>query len=410
MSSGNEVVIVGAGVIGCSTAYHLARRGIASTIVERESIGTRASGKAWAIISYPPSFVIHEQLPEDLRGASTGVSGAAVAPPDEEAFASWIDLLWMGYFGIRDLAREIERGSGIDVEYAEGRSTLLVDDGCDPASARDRLLALARGTVASECEWIDADELRASFPGISRAFVGGLSTPESQIEPYKFTLALAQAAEKLGAEIRHGEVVGFGTRGERVTSVRLASGDELGADAVVLAAGPWCQQPAALLGCEIPIANALDDCIRVRVDEPLPLHTLCHGNSWIVPRRDGDVICASWHGGFAPPLQDDFDASLRDESPLEIMLEVTRILPGLERARLVEHRGDLLAYAPRAPWERPVLGRIPGWENAHVATRFGGLGMMLSPGVGELMAGLVADGDIPLRARRSMEVLSPARA
>jgi len=46
MTSGKEVVIVGAGVSGCSIAYHLARRGVSSTIVERESIGTRASGKA----------------------------------------------------------------------------------------------------------------------------------------------------------------------------------------------------------------------------------------------------------------------------------------------------------------------------------------------------------------------------
>jgi flavin-dependent dehydrogenase len=59
--------------------------------------------------------------------------------------------------------------------------------------------------------------------------VGGLCTPEFQIEPYKFTLALAQAAEKLGVEIRHGEVVGFGTQEDRVTSVRLASGHELDA-------------------------------------------------------------------------------------------------------------------------------------------------------------------------------------
>jgi len=144
---------------------------------------------------------------------------------------------WMGYFGIRDLVREIEQDSGIDVGFAEGRSTLLVDDSHDPRSARDRLLALVRGIGASEYQWIDADELRASLPGISRAFVGGLSKPEFQIEPYRYTLALAQAAEKRGVEIRHGEVVGFGTRGDRVTSVRLASGDELGAE--LFAAGAF---------------------------------------------------------------------------------------------------------------------------------------------------------------------------
>lgn len=408
MSSGKKVVIVGAGVSGCSIAYHLARRGVASTIVERESIGTRASGKAWAVIAYPPSDVLHERLPPDLGGDANPLQGLDSIPSEAEGYASWIDLFWMGYFGIRDLVRGIEQDSGIDVGFAEGRHTLLVDDSHDPRSARDRLLALVRGIAASEYQWIDADELRASVPGISRAFVGGLSSPEFQIEPYKFTLALAQAAEKRGVEIRHGEVVSFGTRGDRVTSVRLASGHELDAEAVVLAVGPWSEQLAAKLGCELPIANALDDCIRVEVDEPLPLHSLSYEDSWIIPLRDGDVICASWHDGVESRRRSDFDASLSDEAALQVMARVTRILPSLEQARLVEHRGDLLAYAPPAPCERPVLGRIPGWENAHVATRFGGSGMMLSPGVGELMAGLVADGSIPLRARQLMDVLSPA--
>jgi glycine/D-amino acid oxidase-like deaminating enzyme len=325
-----------------------------------------------------------------------------------EGHASWIDLFWMGYLGIHDLVRQIEQDSGVDVAFAEGRSTLLVDDRHDPSSARDRLLALTRGTVASEYHWIDADELRASLPGISRAFVGGLSTPEFQIEPYKFTLALARAAEKRGVEIRHGEVIGFGTRGDRVTSVRLASGQELDAEAVVVAVGPWSEQLAAKLGCKLPIANALDDCIRVEVDEPLPLHSLSYGDSWIIPLRDGDVICASWHDGVEARRRSDFDASLNDETALQIMTRVTQILPSLAQARLVEHRGDLLAFAPPAPHERPVLGCIPGWQNAHVATRFGGSGMMLSPGVGELMAGLVADGSVPPRAQQLMNVLRPA--
>jgi len=407
MSSENKVIIVGAGVTGCSIAYHLARRGIASTLVERESIGTRASGKAWAIISYPPSNLVYERLPADLRSAAAQASGFASVVPEKQSIASWIDLYWMGYFGIRDLVREIEQASGVDVEFAESRSTLLVDEGHDPASARDRIVGLVRGGFASEFEWLDANELRKTLPGTDGRFVGGLSSPEFQVEPYKFTLALAEAATKLGAEIRHGEVVGFGTRGERVTSVQLASGDELTADTVVLAAGPWSMEPADQLGCEIRIENVLDECIRVRPDERLPLHSVSDGNGWIIPLRNGDVICASWHEGYASNRHGDFDANLREETPARITRDVTQIIPGLERARLVEHRGDLLAYAPPAPCERPILGRIPGWENAHLATRFGGSGMMLSPGAGELMAGLVADGTIPPRARRLMDVLSP---
>ena len=88
MSSGKEVVIVGAGVSGCSIAYHLARRGVASTIVERESIGTRASGKAWAVIAYPPSDVLHQRLPPDLGGDADPLPGLDAVPPEGEDHAS----------------------------------------------------------------------------------------------------------------------------------------------------------------------------------------------------------------------------------------------------------------------------------------------------------------------------------
>jgi len=51
MAKKHEAVIIGAGAIGCSIAYHLAKKGITSTIIEKESIGARASGKAWGVIS-----------------------------------------------------------------------------------------------------------------------------------------------------------------------------------------------------------------------------------------------------------------------------------------------------------------------------------------------------------------------
>jgi len=51
MSTRKDVIVIGAGVIGCSIGYHLGRRGISTCIVERESIATRASGKAWAVFT-----------------------------------------------------------------------------------------------------------------------------------------------------------------------------------------------------------------------------------------------------------------------------------------------------------------------------------------------------------------------
>ena len=61
MSTRKDVIVVGAGVIGCSIAYHLGRRGVSTCIVDRESIATRASGKAWAVFTYAPAMLAYEK-------------------------------------------------------------------------------------------------------------------------------------------------------------------------------------------------------------------------------------------------------------------------------------------------------------------------------------------------------------
>jgi len=130
--------------------------------------------------------------------------------------------------------------------------------------------------------------------------VGGISYPAGQVEPYKFSLAMAQAAEKLGAEFVQGEVVDFATRGDEITGVRLASGNELDADAVVLATGPWISGVSALLGCQISCRPVFSECLRAKVPVNLPLHTLGAKNLWILPKKNGEVMAELIDTGRAP--------------------------------------------------------------------------------------------------------------
>jgi glycine/D-amino acid oxidase-like deaminating enzyme len=230
----------------------------------------------------------------------------------------------------------------------------------------------------------------------------------SPVEPYKFTLGLAQAAESLGAEIVQGEVVGLATQGDRITGVRLASGTELQADAVVLAMGPWTGQGSALLGREIGCRVFLAQCLRAEVPGGLPLHILGAGDYWILPKKNGEVILAM----YGPDLieRPNLDASLTEEVKLGILRGVAQALPTLEDAKLLEHRGDLLAMAPTPPYHKPVMGRLPEWQNGYIASRFGGLGICMSPATGEIMAELIDTGKAPLRARRMLERIAPGVA
>jgi glycine oxidase len=400
MTEKNDIIIIGAGVIGCSIAYHLAKKGFPSTVIERESIGARASGKAWAVIAYPPYLFVAEKDPDFFYSL-----------PEGEAMAHWQDLFWSAYYRLSDLSQDIMEKGGIDVEYGDFPSTRIATT----ESAEESYKALMSSIMENgyyECEWLEADDLRAIFPGINPEVRGGLSVPQLQVEPYKFTLGLAQAAETMGAEIRHGDVVDFDTKGDRITSIKLSSGTRIDADVLILATGPWSGQATSWLGKEVPILNAMTECFRVRPRKTYPDHSL-GGEVTILSRINGDVILASAEAHtkreyFELKARTDFDTPLSEDVKMKNIEAATNVLPRLlEDADLVEHRGDLLAYGPDPYYHKPIMGRLPGWENGFIATRFGAFGIQMSVGAGEVIAELVANGRVPFHAKQMMDHLSP---
>lgn len=397
-----DVVIVGAGAIGSSIAYHLGKRGMRSTLVERESIGTRASGKAWAVISYPPTLIADEVMhqPIDVGG---GIDLSEM--PADDTVGNWLYLFTSSYERMPDLALEISERGGIDIEYGESHNTLLLTEAQIEQEERDGLLDIYRRAGGIETGWLDTAQLREIFPTLASKWVAGITNPEGQVESYKYTLGLAQAAERLGARIKQGEAVGFATRENRITGLKLATGDLLEADHFVIAAGPWSHTVASQLGVEISMRLFITECVRVAIPGGMPFQTLVAGDYWIIPKVNGEVILSQYVGSIHE--REDFDASLTDELRLQTVSGCAEVLPALEAAKLLEHRGDLLAMQPSAPFQKPTLGRLPRWENGYLATHFGGLGINMSPAAGELMAELITTGRPPLRAAQTLAHLSP---
>jgi len=397
-----DVVIVGAGAIGSSIAYHLGKRGMHSTVVERESIGTRASGKAWAVISYPPTLIADEVMHHPIDDAA-GVDLAEM--PADDTVGNWLYLFASSYERMPDLALEISERGGIDVEYGESPNTLLFTEADIEEEGRDGLLAPYLQAGGVETGWLDSAQLREVFPSLESKWVAGITNPEGQVESYKYTLGLAQAAERLGARMKQGEAVGFATRGDRITGLKLATGDLLEADHFVIAAGPWSHSVASHLGVDLPMSLVMTECVRVEVPGGLPFQTLVAGDFWIIPKLNGEVILSQYVGSISS--RDEFDDSLTEELRLRTVSGCAEILPQLEEAKLLEHRGDLLAMRASAPFQKPTLGRLPQWENGYLATHFAGLGINMSPAAGELMAELIATGRPPLRAAQMLAQLAP---
>ncbi len=396
MSSKKEVVIIGAGVIGCSIAYHLAKRGVPSQIIEMDSIAARASGKAWAVFIYPPIFRLYE-----------GQSADILFSMPEGSVQPWLELCWSGYHRLPDVALDLQEDAGINIEYGELSWTRVALSEGEERSQKSNL-SLFRSEGYYEPRWLEADDLRAILPDINPQARGALSSPCLQVEPYKFTLGLAQSAEKMGASIRQGRAVGFRHQGPRVTSVTLATGTEVEADVVVLAMGPWSRQGTSWLGKEIPIRINREQCLRVQVPQQLPPYALRATRIAIVPKVSGEVILGL---SGAEDLQASFEVSqTTEEVKREILEDAIALLPRLKEAKLVEHRGDLEGWAPAPNNVQPVVGRLPKWDNAYIAAGFGTEGIMMSLGTGQVMAELIVnEGRLPNRIKTMMECLSPDR-
>ncbi|MFW6126461.1 MAG: NAD(P)/FAD-dependent oxidoreductase, partial [Chloroflexota bacterium] len=362
---------------------------------------------AWAIWEYPPAAC------SSLNLVSTESVLPILTAPElqgerAEMLAerqSIIDLHWLGYHRLPEAILELEERGGIDVGYRElPMARIALSEEVEALYRQD--LARIRGAGYAEGGWLEPDELKEMFPNISPHIKGGACFPGFKVQPYRYTLCLAQAAEKMGCTIRSGEVVGFGSKGSRVTSVVLASGTEVEADEVVLTMGPWTGQATTWLGNELPVEIHREQCIRVELARPFAPYGIWTMKGAVIPDFDDRVILHSFDAW--PDLVTGFESSLTEESRHSAMRMATELFPGMEKAAVVEHRGDLECWAPLMRMQ-PVLGRHPEWDNVYLASRFGTFGMALSLAAGEITADLVAQGGrVPYRVKNLLRALSPA--
>jgi len=388
--------------MGCSIAYHLAKQGVPSQIIEMDAIAAKASGRAWAVVS---TYVTLELC----EGMGKPVVGPRTAPP----YRRFMDETFKR---IPQVALELKEEGAIDIDYVDLPALLVVFLESEEKFMKKRICELQN--EGGEISWLGADELRAIFPDIHPRARGGAFFPGGKVEPYKYTLALAQAAEKMGASIRQGEAVGFRCQGPRVSAVILATETEVEADVFVLAMGPWLDRGTSWLGKEIAVKPNKLEVLKLQVPEPFPKYRLVAGEITILPQPDGTVLVGEGamagemgvptaDGGVATGFAFPFDWQPEfDDRPTEYIKEryteaAVILLPRMKEARLMEHRAGLLAMLPKHALL--TLGRLPGWDNVYVTAAE--TGVMYSLTVGRLMAELITKG----RTEEDIEVLDPAR-
>ena len=364
MTNSPDVVVIGAGVVGCSIAYYLAREGVGVTLLEREAIGSGASAHATG---------------------SLGLLGAEFSPGPS------FDLARASFDEFKRLVPELEDGTSMDLLYQRRPSLrLALDD--DEADLIRSFMDWQQPHVAMR--WIDAQEVHAIEPRLSPSIVGAVYEDESaQLDSYRLNLALAGGAELLGADIAYREVTGLIRHGAAIAGVKTAS-EEIRCGAVVVAAGTWSRAFTPWLGFPVPLRPMKGERLLLSYPgEPLPVLISSPKRGHMISRMDGFTSVGSTGGRDYDQrelfLGEEFDRRPTETARLELLQRAIDVFPDLERAELIQ---QLAGSRPLSPDGRPIIGPVPGIDNVLLATGHATKGIHLGPATGRIIADYVCHG------------------
>lgn len=265
MAETSDVVVVGAGAIGCACAYYLSSGGARVTLIEREAIACGSS-------THAAGFLVYADFQDEAR------------------FRFGLE----SYRLTCKLATELADLTGMDLLYQRRPLLRVVSVDDEVALVRSALEWQARLVPARRA---DGDEVRRVEPRLSPEIRGAACFDESaQLDSARYTWALAAAAERLGATILLRPVTGLVRAGDRVVGVRTKDG-VIHAAAVVIAMGAWSAQASDWLGFPVPVRPLRGERLMLRFNGP-PLQALIHSprRGHLVSRLDGFLSVGSTAG------------------------------------------------------------------------------------------------------------------
>jgi len=363
-----DVVIVGGGIVGMATAYYLAKGGVPSMVIERDAIGSHASGFAY--------------------GGLSPLSGFGIPGPLAEIAQDGMRLH-------RELAESLAEETGMDIDFRVRPSLALALTEADVRRLQAALPWQQR-QPGYAVRWLDASEARRVEPRISEETLGAvLIDGTADVEPYRLVLALTKAAEEMGATVRHGRVTGLRRNGGRVTGVMLERG-EVACSAVVLGLGPWSGETSSWIDTPIEVRPLKGQILRLQAPGPPVACSVGWGHNYATTKTDGLL----WAG--TTEEEAGFDEESTPQARDEIGAALVRMLPAMADAQVVHQTACL---RPLASDGLLLLGRVPALENVYMATGAARKGIVYGPPMGRAIADLILAGSTKI----SLEAFNPGR-
>jgi glycine oxidase len=358
-----DVVVVGAGIIGCAVAYELASRGAAVRVLDVRGVARGATAASAGVLC--PHIEGHAAALRRLGTASLACYDAFVARVAADA------------------------GRGIEYQRCGTLEVALTD--AEAAQLEGTAESHARAGV--EHRYLEPREARALEPSLSDRIVGALLIPEhGYVRAADFTQALAAAAVARGATLEEQTAV------RRIVWQGSKPGVEsdrgtINADAIVIAAGSWS---SALEPCAPQVKPIRGQLLQLGGRSPIASRVVWGFDCYVVPWQDGSFLVGA-------TVEDvGFDESATVAGVRDLLDRACELLPP---ARTATFRDVRVGLRPATPDELPIVGPSSTYPGVYFATGHYRNGVLLAP----LTAAVLGDLIVDRRSAPELELMAPRR-
>jgi D-amino-acid dehydrogenase len=349
-----RIIIVGAGVLGASVAFHAALAGADVVVVDQAHEGRATAAGAGIVCPWAADV-------DDTGKYRVAAAGARYYP---------------------ELVAMLAEAGEADIGYRQVGALLVSDKPAQLDWIERELRARGRDAPeAGEISRVSAHQARELFPPLRPDMAAVRIGGGARVDGRRLSAALARAARHHGAQWRH-DTAELMRSGNRVIGVRIGN-DELTADAVVVTAGAWAPQILRPIGVALPIEPQRGQIVHLGlpgVETSAWPVILPESSHYLLAFEDSRVVA-----GATRETGVGFDYRVTAAGLAEVLSEALSVAPGLASATLIETR---IGFRPVGPDARPLLGGVPGLEALFIGNGLGPSGLTIGPYAGRLLAEL----------------------
>jgi sarcosine oxidase, subunit beta len=360
MKNKANAVIIGGGVIGCSIAYELAKRGMKDIVlIERNFLTSGATGRCGAGVRQQWGTEMNLKL-------SIGSVKRFETLQEELDYDRDIEFIQSGYLMPAYTEKQIiQFNKNIELQRKFGLKVSL----------------------------LSPEEARKIVPIISlNGLIGAtFHDKDGHCNPFHVTFAYAKAAKRQGVEINlDTEVVGIKTENNKANGVITNKGN-IDCDYVINAAGGWSQIIGQMAGVKIPTYSERHQILVTEPIEPLfkPMVMSFYHNFYTQQEPNGSILM-----GIGDPNEPkDFNQGNTYSFLINTVNKITTVLPALKKARLLRQWSGLYNMSPD---KTPIIGEAPNLRGFYMACGFSGHGFMIAPMTSTTIAQMICNEELSI--------------